>query len=131
VVTSALGNYCERVEYSFTYVSFVSFNAPYDPENTVAHIASHTHFCVFSTRQLTQDLLLPAAHLPDDGLGGAAIEGEGSRQQLVPHGPAGAETTVSSLFYFFYRTFSFQHQTARSQEMHACLTQNKSVQRQN
>jgi len=27
--TSALESYCERIEHSFTYGSFASFNAPY------------------------------------------------------------------------------------------------------
>ena len=35
MATQALGSYCERVEYSLTYVSFPSFNAPYGHENTV------------------------------------------------------------------------------------------------
>jgi len=31
VATHALGSYCERVEYSLTYLSFASFNAPHNP----------------------------------------------------------------------------------------------------
>jgi len=31
VVTPALGSFCERVEYSLTYLSFASFNVPYNP----------------------------------------------------------------------------------------------------
>ena len=31
MVTHALGRYCARVEYSLTYLSFASFNAPYNP----------------------------------------------------------------------------------------------------
>jgi len=27
----ALESFCERVEYSLTYISFASFNAPYNP----------------------------------------------------------------------------------------------------
>jgi len=31
VVTLALGSYCESIEYNLTYLSFVSFNTPYNP----------------------------------------------------------------------------------------------------
>jgi len=31
MVTPALRSYCERVEYSLTYLSFATFNAPYNP----------------------------------------------------------------------------------------------------
>jgi len=31
VATPAHGSFCERVEYSLTYLSFASFNAPHNP----------------------------------------------------------------------------------------------------
>jgi len=31
VAIPALGSFCERVEYSLTYISFASFNVPYNP----------------------------------------------------------------------------------------------------
>jgi len=34
-VTAALESYCERLEYSLTYLSFASFNAPYNPVHLI------------------------------------------------------------------------------------------------
>jgi len=31
MATPAIGSFCEKVEYSLTYLSFASLNAPYNP----------------------------------------------------------------------------------------------------